>query len=577
MIETKIVICQNCKSTFEIVQEDLQFYSRIKVPSPTRCPDCRKQRRLAWRNDFYLYSRSCDLCMRSIVSIYPPGVKRVIYCSKCWWSDNWSADDYAEEIDFSRSFFEQFNELQERIPTLTLVNDNDIASVNCEYTQDFAFGKNCYLVFISWKIEDCMYSLYLWNAKEIVDSVWVFGNSSYLYDSMSVGASYRSSNIYYSSNMRDSMFCYDCRDCSNCFLSIGIRHKQYYFKNQPYAKEEYEKIIAAYRIDTYTGREKAKKEFADILLRYPHKFAHVIQSINSTGDNLDECKNVKYGYNVSRGEDSKFIQDCSNFSKDGYDISVGGEWNECYESITPDQSYRDLFTMYSWKNIEVTYSDNCHSSKYLFGCVGVKKGEHKILNKRYSKEEYETLHKKLISHMQKTGEWGEFFPTRMSPFGYNISSANLYFPLEKQTALTQGFKWEEQIQLTKGLETLHEVPDSIYDVSEHIIKETLACKTCQRNYKILPQEFSFYKSMGIPIPRECFYCRNLARFKFRNPQKLWHRACTCVGQKSANGTYRNQSSHFHGTALCSKEFETTYSPERPEIVYCENCYQEEIQ
>lgn len=568
--------CQNCKKTFVIEPEDFVFYEKIKVPVPTFCPDCRKQRRLAWRNDFYLYSRSCDFCKKPIISVYAPGVKRTVYCSKCWWSDKWDSNDYAKEVDFSRPFFEQFRELQESVPILALVNDNDIASINCEYTQDFAFGKNCYLCFITWNVENCLYSVYLDQVKEVVDSMGVFENSEYIYDSIFADSSYRSRNIYFSLNLRESSFCYDCWNCSDCFLSMGLRHKKYYFKNQPYTEEEYKKIVAEYRLDTHSGVERARKELAELILLYPRRYADVIRSVNSSGDVLDQCKNVVYSFNARMVENAKYIQDCER-SKDGYDISVGGEWSECYESITPDQSYRDLFTMYSWKNTNVTYSDGCHSSKYLFGCAGVKKGEYRILNKQYSKEEYEAQVGRLLEHMQKTGEWGEFFPASISPFGYNISAAGLYFPLEKSEALQQGFLWEDYLQLTTGKETFREVPESIYDITEEIVKETLACRSCGRNYRILPQEFLFYKNMEIPIPRQCFNCRNLSRFALRNPLKLWHRTCTCAGTGSERGIYQNQSQHFHGAAHCPNVFETSYDPERPELVYCEQCYQEEIQ
>ena len=62
--------------------------------------------------------------------------------------------------------------------------------------------------------------------------------------------------------------------------------------------------------------------------------------------------------------------------------------------------------------------------------------------------------------------------------------------------------------------------------------------------------------MKIPIPRRCFYCRHEARLKRRNPFKLWHRKCMKLG--------------------CENEFETSYSPDRPEIIYCEKCYQQEV-
>ncbi len=56
--------------------------------------------------------------------------------------------------------------------------------------------------------------------------------------------------------------------------------------------------------------------------------------------------------------------------------------------------------------------------------------------------------------------------------------------------------------------------------------------------------------------RKCFHCRHANRLKKINPFKLWHRSCIHEG--------------------CNNEFETSYAPERPEIVYCERCYQNEV-
>ena len=181
--------------------------------------------------------------------------------------------------------------------------------------------------------------------------------------------------------------------------------------------------------------------------------------------------------------------------------------------------------------------------------------------------------------MKEDNEWGQFFPSRYSPFGYNETLAEIYFPLEKEDAKQGGFKWQENLQFTAQKETLKssEIPDSIQDISDNILDEVLSCLSCHRNYRIIPQELTFYREMRIPIPRQCFYCRNRARFAFRNPYKLWHRKCTCGGEKSENGIYQNQTSHFHGSSHCPNEFETSYAPDRPEIVYCEQCYQTEVQ
>jgi len=55
-----------------------------------------------------------------------------------------------------------------------------------------------------------------------------------------------------------------------------------------------------------------------------------------------------------------------------------------------------------------------------------------ILNKQYTKEEYEKLMPKIIEYMEKTEEWGEFFPASLSPFGYNETIAMEYFPLTRE-------------------------------------------------------------------------------------------------------------------------------------------------
>jgi hypothetical protein len=339
-------------------------------------------------------------------------------------------------------------------------------------------------------------------------------------------------------------------------MCVNLRQKKYCILNKEYTKEEYEKIIKDYHLKTYSGVEKTKKEFTEFLSKKIRRFANIRNSINSTGDALFNCKNVKDTFFARACEDLRFFWR-GNEVKDCYDIN-GGESSQCYESLTADNDYRALFSIFSFKNQEVTYVENCHSSKHLFGCSGIKHGQYCILNKQYTKEEYFELKDKLIEYMKKTGEYGEFFPASISNFGYNETISQDYFPLTKEVAIKKGFKWWDKIQKTTGKETLRleQIPDSIIDVSDNILNEILSCIECKRNYKIVKDELIFYKKHSIPIPWKCFYCRNNERIKFENPFRLWHRRCMNKG--------------------CENEFETSYSPDRPEIIYCERCYQQEV-
>ncbi len=48
-------------------------------------------------------------------------------------------------------------------------------------------------------------------------------------------------------------------------------------------------------------------------------------------------------------------------------------------------------------------------------------------------------------------------------------------------------------------------------------------------------------------------------------------------QGEATQLYKNLAKHhLHGEKHCPNEFETSYAPDRPEIIYCEKCYQQEV-
>ena len=184
-MKPEIKNCQNCKKDFTIETEDFNFYEKIGVPAPKFCPECRLIRRLAWRNDLTFYNRSCDLCGEKIISLYHAEKPLTIYCNKCWWSDKWNPKSYGRDIDFSRPFFEQYRELQNKVPLPTLFNDDGIGSVNCEYTENVTFAKNCYMLSMSWFAEDCMYSYSVGGpeTRYVLDSLGVFPYSQIIYQS----------------------------------------------------------------------------------------------------------------------------------------------------------------------------------------------------------------------------------------------------------------------------------------------------------------------------------------------------------------------------------------------------------
>jgi len=209
------------------------------------------------------------------------------------------------------------------------------------------------------------------------------------------------------------------------------------------------------------------------------------------------------------------------------------------------------------------------------------------------KEDYEKLIPKIIERMNimpyidRSGRryaYGEFFPPEISPFCYNETVAAELNPLSREEALNLGYRWYETRERHHKI-TIYQkdIPDAISDVPDSITNEIIECEhrgkcnhQCATAFQIIPAEIKFYKRFNIPLPRLCPNCRHYQRLKQRNPLKLWPRQCMCHGAKSSNGVYANTVKHFHGDQPCPNEFETTYSPDRSEIVYCEKCYQAEV-
>ena len=583
--ETKI--CQNCKNQFTIEPEDFKFYEKISVPPPTFCPECRSQRRMTWRDERSLYQRKDDFG-KDIISIYSSDKPFKIYPRDYWWSDAWNAMNYGNDYDFSKTFFIQFRQLLESVP-LSAVFSNNV--VNSPYVNHVGFLKNCYLTFASWECENVHYSNKILGSRDSMD-LFLADKCELCYWLIDCDSSY---NLFFSQNSSgnsNSFFLFDCKNCQNCFGCVGLRNKQYYIFNEPNTKEEYEKRLKEFDIGSFKNFRNFRQKFSSKALQYPHRFAHLINSPETIGDNCRNVKNCYWCFDLRDNvEDSKYSIHGGVGMKDSYDGYGVGMCELLYEGIDSGVGggSREKFSVVVYSSNDTDYCFNCEGSSNLFGCIGLRNKQYCILNKQYTKEEYEELVPKIIQHMNdmpytdKKGrvyKYGEFFPSALSPFAYNETIAQEYFPLTKEEAIEQGYSWKDpeprNYEITLKTE---DITDHIKDVEDSILGQVIECQhkgacneQCTEAFRIIPQELDFLRKQNLPIPRLCPNCRHYQRIKQRNPLKLWHRKCMC-GTKTV---YKNTIEHEHKAEPCPNEFETTYAPERPEIVYCEQCYLKEV-
>jgi hypothetical protein len=250
---------------------------------------------------------------------------------------------------------------------------------------------------------------------------------------------------------------------------------------------------------------------------------------------------------------------CGWVAKDMMDCSSAGKNAEIlYEMHGAASGCQHCAFMSFVNNCQyVYYSENMRNCSRCFGCVGLTNKQHCIFNKQYDEKKYNELVSRIIEHMRQTGEYGEFFPVSISPFAYNETFSQEHFPLTKEETLANGWKWKdvtgEPPHVTKSMQG-SELPRATADVSDDILDTAILCETTGKPFRIIKQELDFYRREGLPLPRLHPDERHRRRKALRTPYALWTRTC----QK------------------CQKEIQTSFGPERPEIIYCENCYLETI-
>lgn len=291
-------------------------------------------------------------------------------------------------------------------------------------------------------------------------------------------------------------------------------------------------------------------------------------NLNVTGDYIYESKNCHDMYISNGAEDCRYTQFITvKPAKDCYDYSGwGNNANRIYESVTVGENADSvLFCLECWPDVfNLQYCIYSIAGKNNLGCVNLKRKQYCILNKEYSKEDFEKLKTQIIEDMKvnpytdnngRKFYYGEFFPSEFSKYQYNQSNAMRFFPKTKEQAISEGYTWKDIENPTIASTMVSDLlPETIGETKEIILNEIIECAFCKRAYKIVRGELELLSKMNLPLPHECPKCRENERFARLDPIKLWNRNC----------------------AKCGVQTVSAFAPELPEIIYCEKCYQQEI-
>ena len=589
--------CRRTGQDFPVFQWDKDLLEKLKITIGDKtyiptisdiCPEARTQYKLMFKNERRLYKTTCALTWKSTISCISPETGLTIYDKEARASDARDYCDYGIEIDSKKSVFDHMAQLVKSTPYQDLIWSFSNLKHNSVYTNYTSDMVDCYFAFDCNTLEKCCHVSRCRGSKQLFDCLRVNGSEACyqcvdcenMYKSFFCNSCTSCHNSYYLSNCHG---CYDCIGCTN------LVNKQYYIFNKQVSKSDYQAKLAELQKD-YSNPEIVKT-FAEILRISPRKNLHIINSEGVIGNHIINAKNIFFSNLIGECDTMRYCDEMKQ-AQDCFDVC--GYGNESYLLYNCTQAGRYSNHIYcsasigKWENIlycmETKKSSNC------FGCVNLKEKEYCIFNTPYTKEEYEKLVPELIANMQKEKVWLNFLPTEFSPYPYNDSVANDYYPIHtliingQTQIINPNWRWTvtvlqpekflsdaildlgwEKIKTTRRTrENEVNTPEWITIVEanhigelpsdEEILKVAITCEVSGRPFRIVPPELEFYRKHWLPLPRKHPDIRHAERLAQRPGKELFLRKCD----------------------KCGVEMLSVYAENSWSQVYCEQCYNKEI-
>jgi hypothetical protein len=549
-------ICVHCGNNFFITEIDKEFLNYFAVPEFNECYLCRRKHKLAFVNYTTFYLRPNDVFGKDekIISTIDENAPFPVYDNEYYYSDLHNPLDFYIEYNDNKTFFENLYELFKICPQPAL-NQNP-TNINSPYLNGGAHMKDAYYCFGGFGTEHIAYSMWSLNSRDSHDTLIAI-ESEKVYDSVFPEKSFNSNFLYFSRNIMDSQFMYDCRNCSNCFGCVNLRHKKYNIFNIQYSEGEYFEKIKEYDLANTDILEKVKINFWDFVKKFPIRASHNEHSSNSSGVFILNSNNVNDSVWVINGE-HLLNTEFSMSVKDSFDVLISSNSNNlCNVVSCDDECFNIKHSSFCRNTSNAEYSIFLKNCKYCFACVGLRDKSYCVFNIQYTKEEYEEKVKYFKNILVSEGLYGSFFPLIFSFYSYNASLAFLIDEdKNKNILLKNGSRFTEphsNISSDTKLIEVKGLPKNLNEIDEEIINFGIIGLKTKRPYKIRKEDLDFYKTHNVYIPLYHPIDRFKSRLDILNNFQIKKVVC----QKCSNIVNSNFS---------DKEY----------IIYCDDCFTKEV-
>jgi len=486
-----------------------------------------------------------------LFTYYPGGAPFPLLRNERWWKQELDPLSKGRMFDFSRPFFPQFVALRDFIPHPSL---NLVATEDSEYCNNSSNSKGCYMAFGANHCRDCIYVEVAANCVDLVDCLQCI-SSELCYDCTRCAECYNVQGSMGCFQCRDSYFLHVCRGCRNCFGCVHLRQAEYCIFNEQKTPAEYRAFLASIDLSSYSCRKAYRLRFEDLVRSSPQPHVFVRKADECTGNVIAEARHVYDSFFVRDAEDCRYcfalqlgVKDCMDFSYFGESVEL--VYDSCVIGLN---SSRLAFCFNCWTGAhQLLYCELCPGSQNCFGCVGLHRQEYCILNKQYSKKDYFAEVQKIVAHMERSGEWGEFFPMTSSAQPYNVTVAQRFFPCTEAQARAEGLRWFEDRTLDDSSAlAAASLPDGLPESDASI---TVRSEKSGKLFRITAGEIAKYRKLSAPLPRRSFTERMDDKARWLGGLQPYTRRSSVSGKE----VHTYFSPELYPTVIAHEEYEAMF-------------------
>lgn len=290
-----------------------------------------------------------------------------------------------------QEFQKAFNDLKVGFPKIPSLSLRSEKSPYGDYIIDC---NNVYYAFDAVKCEDGFYLYDAYNSKNSIDC-YLADSCELCHEVTDSSGCYNGSHLLGCEECVDCSYCISCMNCQNCFGSVCLSNKRYCFFNKQLSKEEYEKKVSEYM--KVKSSEEIFKEVKALEQSFVPKTP--IELYNEDSNALHYAyhnKNCYYLSTSTGNEEAAYVFD-SHREKNTFDTSYSVENESCYELTDCVRSNGCFVGKDLAKCINCYFSENLVNCSDCIGCMYLSSKQYCILNKQYTKEEYEKIKNEILS------------------------------------------------------------------------------------------------------------------------------------------------------------------------------------